>query len=172
MEGWLNCDIADSDFNVDLAASPLPFSDQSFSYVVAQHLIEHLEYDPTLLELLKELHRILRPGGCIWLSCPDLEAVCNAYARDKGYEIDEGRKRHWPHANAEGFPVQHRINFLFHQWGEHRNLLDFEMIDWALRYAGFAEVRRTSEREFLELHPEFPARENESTSLIVRATRL
>ena len=171
LAGWLNCDITDSDFDIDLASPPLPFSDEQFTDVLAQQFIEHLEYDPGLLDLLKDLHRVLRPGGRIWLSCPDLKAICEAYIEDRCATIDKGLKRHWPHAFAKQFPVQHRINFFFHQWGEHRNLYDFEMVTWALHNAGFEEIRRVSEEELIGNYPEVPARENKETALIVVAVR-
>ena len=172
LPGWLNCDIADSDFDIDLSLPPLPFSDGQFTDVLAQQFIEHLEYDPGLLNFLKDLHRVMKPYGRIWLSCPDLESICKAYVEDRCATIDWGLKRHWPHASAKGFPTQHRINFFFHQWGEHRNLYDLEMVTWALHNADFNEVRRVSETDLIQIYPEIPPRENDTTSLIVSALRV
>ncbi len=45
----------------------LPFSCESFDIAIASHIIEHLD-SPTLL--LSEIHRVLRPGGMLRLSCP------------------------------------------------------------------------------------------------------
>lgn len=45
----------------------LPFQDESFDYLVAGELIEHLE-DPTAF--VKESFRVLRPGGYFALSTP------------------------------------------------------------------------------------------------------
>lgn len=172
VQGWLNCDIVGSDHDVDLAAGKLPFASTQFRVIVAQHLIEHLEFDPTLIHLLGECYRILEEGGEIWLSCPDMEKVCSAYVTDRGGTLDEGRKRHSPlWRSAPGFPVQHRINYLFHQRGEHRNLLDFDMLDWALRYVGFAKPQRMQEHDFLASYPEFPARRDEETSILVKAVK-
>src|SRR5271170_3368624 len=47
IEGWLNCDVTGSDFDVDLAASTLPFLSNQFTVIVAKEVIEHLEFDPT-----------------------------------------------------------------------------------------------------------------------------
>jgi predicted SAM-dependent methyltransferase len=171
VEGWLNCDITGSQFDVDLAATPLPFFADEFTDVVAQQVIEHLEFDPTVLELLQECHRMLRPNGRIWLSCPDLETMCNAYLTDRCRKIDRGLKRHWPHGHLPDFPVQHRINYYFHQGGEHRNLLDFAMLSWALNYAGFREIKRVREAELLAAYPEFPPRNDDFESIYVMATK-
>jgi len=41
---------------------PLPFPAQRFQGIFAEHVLEHLD-DDTLLKVLKEALRILRPGG-------------------------------------------------------------------------------------------------------------
>ena len=78
----------------------------------------HLEFDPVALNLLKECYRILKHDGEIWLSCPDLEKMCKAYLKDKCKTLDKGRKRHSPAwIKHKDFPLQHRINYFFHQCG-------------------------------------------------------
>src|SRR5271154_6692208 len=81
--GWLNCDITDSDYDVDLIAAELPFIADQFSIIVAQQVFEHIEFDPVGLNFLRECRRILKPGGELWLSCPDLEIICNTYVTDR-----------------------------------------------------------------------------------------
>lgn len=171
VDGWLNCDIVGSDYDVDLASPPLPFPDGHFTDIVCQHTIEHLEYDPQVLNLFSECHRILQPGGKVWFSCPDLEKICLAYIEDRCATIDQGLKRHWPHAHEDGFPVQHRINFYFHQWGEHRNLFDFEMLRYALMRAGFSAIMRSNEADFLRSYPNFPPRNDDFESIYVSARK-
>jgi predicted SAM-dependent methyltransferase len=172
VEGWLNCDIAGSQFDIDLAASTLPFVSDQFTTIVAQQVIEHLDFDPTGLRLLRECRRILQPNGEIWLSCPDLEKMCIAYVTDRCKTLDKGLMRHSPAwRELPDFPVQHRINYYFHQGGEHRNLFDFEMLKWALEHAGFRDVRRARESELLAAHPEFPPRNDELDSILVAASK-
>jgi predicted SAM-dependent methyltransferase len=171
MPGWLNCDITGSDHDVDLATMPLPFPDSHFTDIVAQHTIEHLDYDPQVIELFRDCARMLVPGGKVWFSCPDLEKICAAYVADRCATLDRGLKRHWPHAEAPGFPVQHRINFYFHQGGQHRNLLDFEMLEWALREVGFVEVRRGTEADFIADYRDFARRNDDFESIYVTARK-
>lgn len=45
----------------------LPLLAESYDVVIASHLIEHLD-EPR--RLLREVHRVLRPGGTLRLSCP------------------------------------------------------------------------------------------------------
>jgi len=168
---WLNCDIVGSQHDVDLAACPLPFVDAHFTDIVSQHTIEHLEFDPKVLELFADCFRMLQPGGAVWFSCPDLEKICAAYVQDRCRTLDVGLKRHWPHAEAAGFPVQHRINFYFHQAGQHRNLMDFEMLAWGLAHAGFVDVTHENEAAFLAAYPGFPPRRDDFESIYVAARK-
>jgi SAM-dependent methyltransferase len=46
---------------------PLPFPDDSFDLITALDVLEHIEDDRAML---RELHRILRPGGLFLLSVP------------------------------------------------------------------------------------------------------
>jgi predicted SAM-dependent methyltransferase len=169
--GWLNCDITGSQHDVDLAVMPLPFPEAHFTDIVAQHVIEHLDYDPQVIALFHDCMRMLRPGGTVWFSTPDLEKMIAAYVQDRCATLDRGLKRHWPHADAPGFPVQHRINYYFHQGGEHRNLMDFGMLEWALRDAGFTGIRRSDEADFLSEYPDFPARNDDFESIYVTARK-
>src|SRR5947209_12131176 len=70
--GWTNVDLANSPFDVDLA-SPLPWPDEVFDAIASQQVIEHLDQEAEFIPLLRELHRVARPGCELWLSCPDLE---------------------------------------------------------------------------------------------------
>jgi SAM-dependent methyltransferase len=64
----INLDIADLP-QVDIAApaAPLPFRDATLGLVVAQEVLEHL---PDPRAMLAELHRVLRPGGVLYLQTP------------------------------------------------------------------------------------------------------
>jgi SAM-dependent methyltransferase len=58
--------------NLDVHALPLEadqFPNHTFDVVLASHLIEHLN-DP--LGFVKEVHRILVPGGCFLLTTPNI----------------------------------------------------------------------------------------------------
>ena len=53
----------------DIQAS-LPFTDESFDAVVMKDVLEHVE-DP--VRLVREAHRVLRPGGLLFASSPDAQ---------------------------------------------------------------------------------------------------
>jgi len=62
---------------------PLPFPDESFDIAVCLEVIEHLE-NPWFL--VRELHRVVRPGGAVVISTPNLDSI---FVR--GYFLMTGR---------------------------------------------------------------------------------
>jgi predicted SAM-dependent methyltransferase len=167
--GWLNVDVARSQYDVDLACGRLPWSSDSFDTVVSQHVIEHLELRSELLPLLREVHRVLRPGGELWLSCPDMEKACRSYLENGMADLVADRLSRWPEYALHGAPPSHFLNDLFHQSGEHRNLFDFALLEWALKETGFVGVERAEEAALLARYSDFPARGDDLQSLYVRA---
>lgn len=70
-EGDVFCDLRNFD-NVDvqwdLNITPWsPFKDNSFMHVSAVHLVEHLR---SLLDFMNEAHRVLIPGGSLYIETP------------------------------------------------------------------------------------------------------
>lgn len=80
-DGWINVDITDVDFygnkaqKVDVFANlkdKLPFEDDFADYILLQENFEHTcRHDA--LELLKEIKRVLKPGGSLELTVPPSE---------------------------------------------------------------------------------------------------
>lgn len=171
VEGWLNVDVQKSEWDTDLASGSLPWASNSFMSIASQHVIEHLEFESELVPLMSELYRVCKPGAEIWLSCPDLKRICESYSTDLGRKLLDDRITRFP-----GFvfyypdtPIQHIINDLFHQRGEHKNLFDFGLLQWMVEKAGFVHCRQVLEQEFLERYPEMPRRSDDFQSIYVVA---
>lgn len=60
----------------------LPFADESFDVVVMCEVLEHLNFNP--LPLLKEINRVLAPGGLFYLSLPNYARMKNRVAILRG----------------------------------------------------------------------------------------
>ena len=169
---WLNVDVINSDFDVDLAGGTLPWCDDCFDAVVGQHVIEHLEIKSELIPLLKELQRVIRPGGEIWLSCPDIEKVCRSYINHGMQDLLDDRLNRWTtyqERDLRDLPISHLINDIFHQEGEHKNLFDFTLLAWALDKAGFCGIEQVNETDLLVCFPDFPPRHDDNQSIYVYA---
>jgi SAM-dependent methyltransferase len=57
---------------------PLPLRDAAYEAVYLLHVFEHARQDE-LVPMLRELHRVLKPGAAIRLSTPDAEAEARLY---------------------------------------------------------------------------------------------
>ena len=51
----------------DLNVFPYPFEDNTFDYIVAEHVLEHVK---PILPVLDELHRIIKPTGQLRIEVP------------------------------------------------------------------------------------------------------
>ncbi len=169
--GWLNVDVAGSDLDVDLSSGLLPFEDAQFEVAVAQQFIEHLDLESELDPLVAELARVVRAGGHLWVSCPDMERICRSYLADGGDALLRDRRSRWPEFTLGELPARQMVNVVFHQAGEHRNLFDLRLLSWLLDRHGFGEIERVDEATFLAAYPEFPVRKDDEFSLFVRAKR-
>lgn len=158
-----------SDYDVDLACGFLPWADNVFSCVVSQQVIEHLDLSRELLPLLRELYRTCEKDAEIWLACPDMRKVCESYVQDRGARLIADRRQRWSNFQIEG-PPQQVINVLFHQHGQHKNLFDYELLEWMLGLAGFDECTRQTEADLLQRFPEFPRRADDEMAIYVSAS--
>ena len=71
IEGWLNIDVPPADLDMYLDWG-LPFAEGVARYVYLSHVLEHF-YKREALELLRDVHRVLAPGGTVRLVVPDIE---------------------------------------------------------------------------------------------------
>ncbi len=66
-----------ADVICDLDQLPYPFKDSSFDHVYAAHVIEHVA---DVMGTMEEFHRLVRPGGTIFLATPhytDFSSFCD-----------------------------------------------------------------------------------------------
>lgn len=77
---WLNVDLAPASPEVTRidAQHGLPFADASFLAVYHSHVLEHLHREGAR-GLLRECHRILKPGGILRVVVPNLEEIARCY---------------------------------------------------------------------------------------------
>ena len=93
IKNFLNVDLQNSEINIDLTSRKLPFPNETFEVILSQHVIEHLDLHLELEPLLKELHRVLKETGFIYLSCPCIKKICESYINDGCKTLVESRKK-------------------------------------------------------------------------------
>jgi len=86
-EGFINLDYrADVGAEVvhDLNKLPLPFADDSFSHMEADHVFEHVE-NP--FALMREAHRIVEGGGTIVIRVPHFSRGFSHPEHKRGFDV-------------------------------------------------------------------------------------
>jgi predicted SAM-dependent methyltransferase len=105
-------------------------ADGSCSEVYASHVLEHLGYNGEIQKTLKGIHRVLKPGGRLRVSVPDLETLCRLFLH--------------PSLTPEGRFHVMRMMFggRMTDYDVHYVGLTFEFLGGFLQEAGFREIRR------------------------------
>ena len=111
------------------------FGDNSIEAIYASHVLEHFHHslNNELINTLKEWHRVLQPGGKLYISVPDLQTLC------------------WLYLNPNLTPMERhylmRIIFGAHsdEFDVHKVGFDFEILAMYLEEVGFEEYDRVSE---------------------------
>ena len=76
LEGYDNTDARQTDPSVIVFdhVKPWPLKSNSYDEVYARHCIEHFTKDEGQF-LVSEMYRVLRPGGIVYITCPNLEYI-------------------------------------------------------------------------------------------------
>jgi predicted SAM-dependent methyltransferase len=144
VRGWLNTDYLPGSrnvFHLD-ATRTFPFADGQFDYVFSEHMIEHVSYARGMT-MLEECRRVLKPGGKIRISTPDLAFLVGLYsgarsATQRAYvswACDE-----LPEVVPADNPAFVVNNFV-RNWG-HTFIYDETTLRAALIEAGLTDIRR------------------------------
>jgi predicted SAM-dependent methyltransferase len=138
LDGWLSIDIRADEhcFGMD-ASKPWPFESGSAEAVNSEHFIEHLELDQARV-YLAEAYRVLRPGGLIRTTTPNLRGLAEILIEADAGQLEVHRS-HGYEAATHG----EMVNNYFYSW-EHRHIYDFESLAALLAEAGFGEIREAS----------------------------
>jgi SAM-dependent methyltransferase len=86
-EGYVNVDFhghVNIDVQHDLNSLPYPFADNSFDHVLASHVLEHLDRP---FVVMKELHRILKPGGTLIVKVPHFSRGFTHAEHKAGFDV-------------------------------------------------------------------------------------
>jgi len=93
-DGYINIDVRKTKPNVlvmDLEEDLLrPFPDNSVEEIVAYDCIEHISWRK-IEDLLRDIHRVLKCDGRLYLRVPDLEAIAKKVILDPGFRYNELR---------------------------------------------------------------------------------
>jgi predicted SAM-dependent methyltransferase len=104
--------------------------DASCCEVYASHVFEHLAYNGEVQHTLKGVYRILKPGGRLRLSVPDLEILCRMYTHP---DVSPHGRFHIMRVIFGGRTTPYDI---------HYSGFDINILGTFLHEAGFREIQR------------------------------
>jgi predicted SAM-dependent methyltransferase len=156
--GWLNTDLTPTAKNTIFldATEAFPFGNGSFDYVFCEHMIEHISYGQAQA-MLKECFRILKPGGKIRVSTPNLQVYLNLFSEQK----DETQQQYLDWISSNWLSKQNILekeasfvlNLVMHGWG-HLFIYDEKTLKLSLEKTGFSKMKKyqcgESEEEHLQ----------------------
>jgi SAM-dependent methyltransferase len=138
--GWINSDQKEGpgiDISCDIR-NGLPLDSDSMDYIVSIHALPEVPY-PDLVPILEELRRVLKPGGVLRLSLPDLDKGIQAYLRnDRDYFLI-------PDEEVQSIGAKLVVQLIWYGWS--RTLFTYDFIEELLFKAGYSHVSQCSYKE-------------------------
>ena len=140
--GWANGDLIRGDIYLD-AGKRMPIPSGSLDFVFTEQFFEHLSLEQGAV-FLAECHRVLRPGGVLRQSTPDLQGLLSVYQDDNEHvSLDAAVERHRvSHCSRDTTGVFGGARFLndnFRLWG-HQFIYDRRTLEDVTKRAGFSEL--------------------------------
>ena len=160
--GWLNSDLFPQSKEVVVvdATKKFPFPSDTFDYIFSEHMIEHMPYQYGQ-RMLQECYRVIKPGGSIRISTPDLAFLISLYGKSRTHLQDNYIK--WATDefmdDAPAYCDTFVINNFVRDWG-HTFIYDEKTLRLALKLAGFSGILRRDLNE--SEHKELRGLENDS----------
>ena len=135
---WLTLDICKgSDIYWDLRLR-LPFAQMSFNKVYCSHVLEHFSFNE-LMVLLRNVHRILKPGGQFYICVPDASLYIEAYLGKR----DAEKMLQYKPAISSSHSMD-ILNYIFYMDGQHKYMFDAENLAYHCKAAGFRQCETRS----------------------------
>lgn len=149
IEGWLNTEynpFHKGQVFLD-ATEDYPLPENSFDYVYSEHMIEHIPWRAGQA-MLRQCHRILKPGGTIRISTPNLANICTLSntepdERQMAY-IKDATQKHCP--DNQGLLGGFVVNNFYWDFG-HYFIYDEQTIRYALERCGYVNIRTVKSGE-------------------------
>jgi 2-polyprenyl-3-methyl-5-hydroxy-6-metoxy-1,4-benzoquinol methylase len=80
-----------NNLEADLSKEPIPYSENKFDVILFSETLEHLNFHPA--DLFKEISRVLKPGGLVIITTPNLIRANNVFKMIIGRSINHEIER-------------------------------------------------------------------------------
>jgi predicted SAM-dependent methyltransferase len=108
-------------------------ANESCCEVYASHVLEHLGYNGELQKTLEGIYRVLKPGGRLRASVPDLETLCRIFLHPS---LGVGGRFRIMRMMFGGRTTEYDVHYVG---------LNFEFLSEYLQDAGFRVIQRVAE---------------------------
>lgn len=163
--GWINSDVKEGpgvDISCDIR-NGLPLESDSIEYAVSIHALPELTF-PDLVPALRELRRVLKPGGVLRLCLPDLLKGVEAYRR--------GDRSYFLIPDEDALSMGGKLAVQLTWYGYSRSLFTPDYVAELLSKAGYGTVEHVSYRETRSRFPGIIELDNRrAESLFIEATK-
>lgn len=102
-------------FHFSVESELFPFSEGVFDVVLLCEIIEHLQNDP--VAVLTEIHRVLKPGGALVLTTPNVNRLENVTRMVAGANIYDPYSGYGPYGRHNREYNKHELNLLLSYCG-------------------------------------------------------
>ena len=158
--GWVNVDLFGADINHDLTKG-VPLDDNTVDAVYSSHVFEHIPYKD-LLNVIKEIRRILKPGGKLLVCVPNAGLYLRAYFNNEMFiNYDE---MYIPAVVNTNSKID-QLNYIAYLNGDHTFMFDEENIINILKMCDFNSV------DFRDFDDEIDHPDRDFESMYVQATK-
>ena len=144
LDGWLNTNYPNRSWSGRAIAMDatirFPMPDNAFDFIFSEHMIEHVPYSDGI-SFLRESFRVLKPGGRIRISTPDIRFLVDLL----GSDLRKVQKDYIAWAserflrNGEPHTALSVVNNFVRDWG-HTYIYDRSTLETALTQVGFVAV--------------------------------
>lgn len=160
VNGWTNVDLFGADINHDLK-NGLPLGDDSVDMVYSSHVFEHIPYQD-LLGVIREIRRVLKPGGALLVCVPNAGLYLRAYFNNEMFvSYDE---MFIPASVNTGSGID-QVNYIAYLNGDHTFMFDEENIINILKKCEFTNV------DFRTFDPLIDLAERDFESMYIKASK-
>lgn len=124
-KGYINIDwnpLSKPDVNHDLNKFPYPFKDSTFDLVEATHVLEHLDRP---FDVMRELHRILKPDGKLIIKVPHFIRGFTHAEHTHGFDITFPLYFNKNFTKSGYFGVEYKLEKMALHWAAFTHLLKY-----------------------------------------------
>lgn len=162
LPGWLNTEHGERPPKGGIfldATKPFPFPDGCFDLIFSEHMIEHVPAAAGAA-MLRECHRVLRPGGRVRIATPPLEFLAELLLNPTDEHVRYAEFHYQVLAEEDSVRSPAGIVNDYHRLWGHQFLYDRPTLREALANVGFARIEEFPLNH--SAHPELRGVEHDS----------